>query len=203
MPDPEPWTPYGLEAIRVRHLRRRRILAAAVLALLAILIVAVTGAGTTSRTSILSNGQEVGGGNDISIDLPTDTKPKDGPVTVSLTPGRVSLADTSQSAPASTITRADVPTFSGAPALNWNYYLVLYGPWVLLALAAFALAKRRGKHDEVNYGVYKGSLPLEMISAHARHQVITSREAKTSVFGKRREDHLPHHVLRVAQEDDA
>jgi hypothetical protein len=202
MADPERWTPYGLEAIRARHLRRRRVIAALLLALAALLILYLTGTGTTSRTSILANGQEVGS-NDISIDIPPDEKPKDGPVTVSLTPGRVSLADTSQSAPASTITRADVPAFGGAPALNWNYYLLLYGPWALLGLAILALAKRRGKHDEVNYGVYKGALPLEMISSHARDQVFTQREAKTSLFGKAREDHLPQHVLRVAQEDDA
>lgn len=200
MADQDAWTPYGLEAIRVRHVRRRRLWAALALALLALLIFAMTGTTTTSRLSILANGQEVGG-NQISIDVPPEDQPKNGPVTVSLSPGRVTLADTSQSGPASSVTRANVPQFSGAAPLNWNYYLLLYGPWVLLALAALALAKRRGKHDEINYGVYKGALPLEMISAHARDQIYTSRHAKTSVFGKRREDHLPTHVL-VPQEGE-
>lgn len=203
MADKQSWTPYGLEAIRVRHLRRRRIVGALLLALLALVVLLVTGSGTTSKTQILENGRDVSAdSNQISIDLPDQTPPKDGPVTVSLSPGRVTLADTSQQGPASTITRADVPAFAGAPALNWNYYLLLYGPWVLLGLAAWALAKRRGKHDEVNYGVYKGSMPLETISAHARDRIFTSREAPASVFGRRREDHLPREVLRVPQEDD-
>ncbi|GEM_PF-6226836 len=202
MADPESWTPYGLEAIRVRHLRRRRIIAAIVLGLVALLILAFTGTTSNRQTQIFQNGQQVGDGNQISIDVPDQSKPKDGPVTVALSPGRITLADTSQQAPASSITRADVPGFSGAAALNWNYYLILYGPWALLGLAAFLLAKRRGKHDEINYGVYKGSMPLEMISAQARHHVFTTRHAKTSVFGKRREDHVPGHAVRVPQEGD-
>jgi hypothetical protein len=202
MPD-ETWTPYGLEAIRARHVRRRRLLTALILAGVALLALALTTTGTQSSVQILHNGQVVSdNGNQISIDLPDQQPPKDGPVTVSLTPGRVTLADTAAPAQGPQISRADVPVFSGAPALNWNYYLLVYGPWALLALALIVLAKRRGKHDEVNFGVFKGSMPLEMISAHARDQVFTTREAKQSVFGKRREDHLPSPVLRVPQEGD-
>lgn len=204
MANPDAWTPYGLEAIRVRHIRRRRVWLGLALALAALLILALTGTSSSKQLDIFANGNRVGGSNSnqINIDFPEQEQASN-KVTVEVSPGRVTLADTGQPAQGEQVQRAQIPSFSGAAPLNWNYYLILYGPWVLLALAALALAKRRGKHDEINYGVYKGAMPLEMISAHARDQVYTSREAKTSVFGKRREDHLPDHVLRVPQEGEA
>src|SRR5581483_4161333 len=144
-----------------------------------------------------------GDNSQISIDFDTSQKPKEGPVTVAISPGRVTLADTSQPAAAPQVSRAALPPFTTGDALNCNDYLVLYGPCALLGLALLFLAKRKGKSHEINYGVYKGSMPLEMISSAAREQIFTTREARESIFGKRAEDHLPERVVRVPQEGDA
>jgi hypothetical protein len=203
----ESWTPYGLEAIRIRHLRRRRFALFAILILASLIITTLVSSGANKTTQIFSNGKlasEQGGDNSqISINFDTAQKPKDGPVTVAISPGRVTLADTSQAAQAPAVTRAALPPFSTGDALNWNYYLLLYGPWALLGLALLFLAKRKGKSHEINYGVFKGAMPLEMISSAARGQIFTTREARQSLFGKRAEDHLPEHVVRVPQEGDA
>ena len=196
------WTPYGLEAIRIRHLRRRRILA-----ILAALVLAgfwswMFDETTTTEQEIFANGKKAGNG--IQLDV-TQPERKDGPVTVSLSPGRVTRADTADDASPQSISRPDAPVLARAPAYNWTAYLVLYGPFALLALALYLLGKRRPQ-DEVNFGIYKGAMPLEMITASASRHVLTRKEARESLFGKSRRDHLPAEmrvVERVEQEDDA
>lgn len=193
------WTPYGLEAIRIVHLRRRRALALLLMLGLGALAVLMAQTTTTSELDISVNGRR---GNGISFDLPED-QPKDGPVTVSLTPGKVTRAEAGNAPPQSSVQRNAAPSFQREPAYNIGGLLLLVGPWLLIGLAGWLLATRRGKHDEVNYGVYKGTMPLEMITASASRQVFTRREARSSVFGRRRMDHVPAEVIaseRVAED---
>ena len=197
------WTPYGLEAIRIRHIRRRRLLA---------LLAALALAGfwswmfeetTTTQQEIFANGKRAGSGIQIDVQEPEE---EDGPVTVALSPGRVTRADTSQQGGQQTIDRPAAPVLSRAPAYNWTSYLILYGPFALIGLALWLLAAKRRPEDEVNFGIYKGAMPLEMITSSARHHVLTRREARESVFGRRRRDHLPAElrvIERVEQEGDA
>lgn len=189
------WTPYGLEAIRVQYLRRRRLLT---------LIIALGLAGlwalgfetTTSVTQeIFVNGRRA---NTIDIEVPDQQPQRDGPVTVAVEPGRVTRAE-SGSGPAAQqpTTRASAPTFERAPAIPFSGYVLVYGPFALLALAALLLAKRRGKNDEVNFGIYKGAMPLELVSASMADRVFTTRMTTRSIFGKRRADYLTEEVLQV------
>lgn len=197
------WTPYGLEAIRVAHLRRRRVIAALLVLGLGVLWLAFSSGTVEPEISIVVNGQEQKNG--ITLDLP-DEEPRDGPVTVAIDPGRVTRAESTAQGPASSIQRSEAPTLSRAAPLNWNYYVLMFGPYLLLALALYLLAKRRGKHDEINYGIYKGAMPLEMLTASAQTQVFTTRRAVQSIFGKRRSDYLPREVVlveRMPQEEDA
>lgn len=197
------WTPYGLEAIRIAHLRRRRIFSVLLALGLCALWLFMFSSTTESRLSISVNGQEQATG--IQLDIP-DQVPKNGPVTVAIDPGRVTSAETTGPGQATSVQRSEVPTFERAAPLNWNYYVLLYGPYALLALALYLLAKKRGKHDEVNYGIYKGAMPLEMMTASAEKQVFTTRFTERSIFGKRRADYLPREVAlleRVPQEDDS
>lgn len=197
----EKWTPYGLEAIRVSYLRRRRILALIIVVGLAGLWSFMLDTTTTTETQIFANGRRQG---TIGIDLPDDER-EDGPVTVPISAGRVTRAESgsapeAQDGPA----RTGAPTFDREAPINYQRYVILYGPYVLLAAALYFLAKKRGKHDEVNFGIYKGALPLEMLSASLADQVFTTKMAHTGLFGKRRADHLPDEVLRierVAQEE--
>lgn len=183
------WSPYALEGIRMAHLRRKRI--RGILLLLALLgfwawMFEET---TTREQSIFVNGREAQSG--IQIETPDETERQDH-VTVSLSPGRVTRAEAgSDGAPESTIQRSDQPAASRAPPVPWFYYLYKMGPWLLVGLGAYLLTRRRGKLDEVNYGVYKGSMPYEMITAAGQRAVFTRRAAHESVFGKRRGDHIP------------
>lgn len=194
--DKDAWTPYGLEHIRHRHVVRRRILGILILLLLLGLLYAFFGSTTTRQTDIFANGNRVNGGNGISIQQ-QDDGPKKDHVTVGIEPGKVTRAEAGNDAGAASIQRSSVPTFSRAAPLNWGAYLMLYGPYVLLGLAMWYLAKRRGKHDELNYGVYKGALPLELITASHHGEVFTKEHVKGSIFGKKRLDHLPRDIATV------
>jgi len=186
------WTPYGLEAIRIARIRRQRILAALLLIGIVGALMMVGQSTTTKSTEIFVNGQNQ---NTISIDKPE--APKNKPVTVSLSPGRVTQADTSGEQNAGDTPRASAPILNRAAPYNWTFFLFVFGPWILIALALWALGKHRGKHDQVNYGIYKGAMPLEMISMTAQQEIFTKRHAKMSIFGKRREDYLTPEVLRA------
>lgn len=196
----ETWTPYGLEAIRVTYLRRRRILAVIIALGLAGIWALAWDTTTTTGTDIFVNGRRQG-----TIGIETPEPQEDGPVTVPISPGRVTRAE-SGSAPAAGDgpARPLAPTFDREAPVNYQLYVILYGPYVLLAAALYFLAKKRGKHDEVNYGIYKGALPLELLSASLANQVFTTKKAHVGLFGKRRADYLTDEVLRierVAQEE--
>lgn len=195
----EAWTPYGLEAIRIRYLRRRRILAILIALGLAGMWGFLMQTTTTTSQEIFVNGQKAGNG--IQIDEPTPQK--DGPVTVGIEAGRVTRADTGGEAAAASTPTVGAPVFSRAPPIPFQGYAFVYGPLLLLVLAGWFLAKKKGRHDQVNYGVYKGSMPLELVSHSMANHIFTTRWAKTSVFGKRRADHLPEGfaIERVPQEE--
>lgn len=196
----ETWTPYGLEAIRVSYLRRRRILALIIALGLAGIWAFMFETTTTTSQEIFVNGRRQGS---IEIDTPEQER-NDGPVTVPISPGRVTRADSGSAPQTQETPRTSAPVYDRAPAIKYSVYVILYGPYVLLAAALYFLAKKRGKHDEVNYGIYKGALPLEMVSAAMVNEVFTTKQAHTGLFGKRRADYLPDEVLRierVAQEE--
>lgn len=188
------WTPYGLEAIRVRYLRRRRFLIIFIALALAGLWSLTFETTTTTTQEIFVNGRRA---NTIDIDVPDDPE-RDGPVTVAISPGRVTRAESGSGTPEQQqVQRANVPIFERPPAIPYAGYLIVYGPFALLVAAFFLLGKRRGKHDQVNYGIYKGAMPLELVSASMADQVFTHRQASRSLFGKRRADHLTEEVLRA------
>ena len=195
------WTPYGLEAIRVGHLRRRR---AALLALIFVgAIVWLVFAPTPTNQNeiqIFANGNRVGSGNGLQIEAP----PEERPVTVSIQPGKITHASAGSAPAGETVTRtATVPVVPRAVPVPYAAAAFKFGPFLLLALALWALGKRKPTSHMVNYGIYKGALPLELISASAAKRVFTTRKAGTSIFGKSRSDYLPAEVERVPQEGDA
>lgn len=187
------WTPYGLEAIRVGYLRRRRVLSLLIALGLAGLWMFSFETLTSTENEIYVNGRRAG-----SIDIEVPEEREDGPVSVEILPGRVTRAE-SGGAPATgdEPRRPAAPVFTRANPLPLDLYVYMYGPYVLLAAALYFLAKKRGKHDQVNFGIYKGAMPLEMISSSMSDRIFTSKEAKTGLFGKRRADHLTEEILRV------
>ena len=191
------WTPYGLEAIRQARIWRRRFLAAlAVLGILLLgsLLVETT---TTERLSLSANGNEVTD----SVSIPEPEKPKgQDKVTVSLTPGRVSRVESGNTPEEpQVVERTSTPRAARASPYPWKLWLLDAAPYLLAGLAGLLLFKGRPQ-DEVNYGIYKGSMPLEMLTAHQGRAVFTTRHARTSVFGKRRADYLPPEVQEADEE---
>ena len=201
---PETWTPYALEPIRIRYIRRRLILT--ILAILALLLLAylafLYSTSTQKTTQICQNGVcQNGAGGGISLQAPDAAQKKDH-VTVGLSPGAVTRVDTGSDPGAPGTARALLPTFDRGTPYDWTAYLVAYGPYLLILLAAWFLTKKRGKYDEINFGVYKGAMPLESITASHEKVVFTRKFARRSVFGKGRSDHLPTEVIRVHPRED-
>ncbi len=186
------WTPYGLEAIRIAHLRRRRLLTFLILLGFAALWAFMFQATTTSEIDIST---DRGGNSEIRLDVSGAQQQKNAALTISIDPGRVTRADTGAAEDGPQITRAEVPTFNRGAPINWGAYAILYGPYLLVALALLLVGKRK-KH-EINYGIYKGSLPYEMLTATATRQIFTTREAHGSIFGKLRNDYLPPEVMTI------
>lgn len=195
------WTPYGLEAIRVSHLRRRRAAIFALVFVGAILWLAFAPTPTNqNEIQVFANGNRVGGGNGLQIEAPEKEKP----VTVAIQPGQITHAAAGSAPAGETVTRAAaVPVVPRATPVPYAAVAFKFGPFLLLAFALWALGRRKPTSHMVNYGIYKGALPLELISASASKRVFTTRKAGTSIFGKSRSDYLPAEVERVPQEGDA
>lgn len=182
------WTPYALEKHRIRHLRRRRLVAILAAIAMLLLVSALFSVSTDRQTRISTNGRDTGSIEIQDVDL---DKSKDDHITVEVQPGRVSRVEAGTDSQAPQVSRAQAPQLSRAAPYNWSFYLLLYGPYVLVGLLLWLLAKRRSRHDEVNYGVYKGAMPLELLTASHRDAVFTRKLTESSVFGKKRHDHLP------------
>lgn len=194
------WTPYGLEAIRIGHLRRRRFALVGALLVAALLWGFFAPKPTdASQIEVFANGVKQGTGNAIKIDAPEKQKP----VTVAIQPGKLTYASAGAAAlPASNVGKASAPAQPRAVPVPWAAYAIKFGPYALLGLALLALGKRKRTTHQVNYGIYKGALPLELVSASASKRIFTGRKAASSIFGKDRADYLPPEVERVPQDTD-
>ncbi|MHB8604814.1 MAG: hypothetical protein ACYDCK_06115 [Thermoplasmatota archaeon] len=175
------WTPYGLEAIRQAYLRRRRVIAAVVVLALALAWFVFLTSGTSRTTGIFANGKE----GTIELDVPAAQKDK--PVTVAISPGKTAEVLSDNTPAPSTTTRNGAAAPATATPVNWAAYAVQYGPYIALGTLLWAIWRRKPT-EEVNFGVYKGAMPLEIITASHAHLVLTTKPARASLFGKRRAD---------------
>lgn len=187
----EEWTPYGLERYRVAKQRTRRF---AVLGLVAALLVgylALADQTTTRETEIFANGQKQGQiGINLDTDLPGASKSRPD-ATIQVSPGQTARIDTGTQQEAQAAPAVTPPKYEVDP-IDWLALLLAIGPFALLATILWLGFRRRAvPEDEVNYGVYKGAMPLEMITASHAHLVLTPKRAKASLFGKSREDYVP------------
>lgn len=191
----EEWTPYGLEAIRGRLLWRKRILALVLFFVLAIVVLIAlallsTPTVTTTEISLAGSGDD----GTIQVDVPDAGAMLSKPIRVSLSPGGVTLVGPDgATAPGDRLSKAstDYPHIRDADPFN---FLGLMFPWGLLLLLAYLMyAAGKGASNpssEVNFGIYKGAMPLEMMTASYSHLVRTQRLASGSLFGKERADHV-------------
>ncbi len=182
------WTPYAHEAARHALIRKRR----GVIAAIAILIAGAWFGWTTFTAGESSvNVGTAGGGSQIEFD--ESSRPEEKPVTVGISPGGTAVMDTAldtsggaapQSPPQRPRNLLDEP-------YSFTNLIVMYGPILGALYFAFRFLRARpGKLDELNFGIYKGSLPLEMLTASNRDYVFTSGYVDESIFGKGKGDYV-------------
>lgn len=185
----ETWTPYGLERYRAQGLRKRRVFAIGAVLVLALAWALFTERTIESSTDVLAGG----GGNTVGIVSPQQREQTGPDAVVSVRPGGITQATAGepQAQEGTGSTPVGPPQFAATP-VNWPLLLLRYLPFALLGFVLWAgFRARPGKSDEVNFGIYKGAMPLEMITASHAHVVVTSKEARASLFGRSREHYVP------------
>lgn len=129
-----------------------------------------------------------------TVTVQRDQRPNrgfEGPdATITVTPGETARtqpiqqpADPQQTPPQGPQPPPNPP--SGIPFFGIAAILgpILFVIWLLRKMGAVTTS-------EVNYGVYKGAMPLEMITAEYAHLVRTSKAVEQNPFGKARSDYL-------------
>lgn len=187
MPEDNQWTPYPHEEVRVQLLWRKRLL-------LALLIGGLFAFWATSLGVSVDTDQEVDiiGEEGDTAQIERSEEEEEEPVaTVTLRPGEtarmeeeMTLGDEPQpTAP----TGPRVPERpEGIPFLG---IFLLLGPF-LASIAAWRYLQEEVTTTEANYGIYKGALPLETITADHAGLVRTGKHVQHNPFGKRRNDYL-------------
>lgn len=181
------WTPYPHEDVRVQLLWRKRIILAVILGLLFLLWALSLNVTTDTEEQLTVYG---GDGSSVTVDRPDDSSTQPA-ASVTLTPGEtarldddLTLEDESSQSGQRSGQIPDQP--EGIPFLG---LLLLLGPFIL-ALLLWRYLANQGASTEVNYGVYKGALPLELVTATHSDLVLTGKRVEHNPFGKGRTDYL-------------
>lgn len=181
------WTPYPHEPLRVQLLWRKRIVLALILGIVFLFWALSLGVTTDTQEQLTVYG---GDGDSVTIERPedSDTQPA---ATVTLRPGETARLDEDL-----TLSEGDrEPGGQGGqipeqpPGIPFLGLLLLIGPFILAYLLWRHLGNQ-GASTEVNYGVYKGAMPLEMITSSHSNLVLTGRQVDQNPFGKERTDYL-------------
>lgn len=186
------WTPYGLEALRARYLKRRRRIVLGLALLAAAAYVAFLVANIETSTEVSSVGRGGGGGSGSSsarIDL-TKERPVSRPVTIALSPGRVTFVPNDlQGSPAEQTTvpakkeaEIDFVQFHPSNLLRPAVPLLVIG-W---AVRRFLWGTPGGSLYEANFGIYKGALPIETVTHRFAKRLRSGSEVSPELFGHRR-----------------
>lgn len=182
------WTPYPHEAVRVSLLWRKRILLGLLIGALFLFWALSLGVATDTEEEIDVLNDD---GDKVSVQRP-DQDERERPVaSVTLRPGETARLDNDltlgDDGPQRQPGGAPVPDRpEGVPFMG---LLLLIGPF-LLAVLAWRYLSLQGASTEVNYGIYKGSMPLELVTATHAPQVQTGQEVPANPFGKARGDYL-------------
>jgi hypothetical protein len=190
VPESSKWTPYAHEDLRVHLLWRKRILVGLVLASL-FLVWALSLGVTTQTTEELS--VYGGDGQSTTIQRPDEENQGTQPdATVSVSPGETArLEDGVQVGNETPPERqgGGTPTPEPPDGIPFLGLLMLLGPFIAAVYAWRKLANQ-GDVGEANYGIYKGPMPLEKVTATHADLVQTGQEVEENPFGKRRNDYL-------------
>ncbi len=186
MPEDDQWTPYPHEPVRVSLLWRKRLILGLLIGGLFAFWAASLGADLEFDSEVDIIGED---GDTVQVEQSEeDEEPL---ATVTLSPGETATMDDDLE-----LGDADAPVAPTGPliperppGIPFLGLLLLLGPF-LAALSAWRYLQDQSTSTEANYGIYKGALPLEAITAQHAGLVRTGREVEDNPFGKRRNDYL-------------
>lgn len=186
MPEDDPWTPYPHEGVRVSLLWRKRLILGLIVGALFAFWATSLGVTTDTDEDVNIIGED---GDDISVERSEDDDNE--PIaSVTLQPGETARMDEDL-----TLGEQEPPPRMGTPApdppdgIPFLGILLLLGPF-LAALYAWRYLADQRTSNVVNYGIFKGPMPLEMVTASHATLVQTGREVERNPFGKARGDYL-------------
>jgi len=166
--------------------RRRLLLAGIVLGLLVLFGVLASSIKESADVNSLNSGS-----GQVALDLNRDT-PRPKPTTLTVSPGRTTVLNESI-APEVRQQRENQHVDRPDPPLPILALLQVIGPPIGLAVLAWRYGRRAvaGPLEQVNLGVYKGAMPLEMVTARSKGFVFTPEQAHRHLFGRERGDFVP------------
>ncbi|MGH7320176.1 MAG: hypothetical protein ACRELA_11205 [Candidatus Rokuibacteriota bacterium] len=182
------WTPYPHEPLRVRLVWRRRFILLALLVAAFILWLTLFKGPATELTETISTVDQEGNVVSVTRDLRPQKSFEAPDARVTVRPGQ-----TARTTPIEQTETGDQPTPTTAPPVRPPSDIPFFGLLILFApmlLALWLFRRFAPPAPEVNYGIYKGALPFEIITASHRHLVLTSRRVDENPFGRERADYL-------------
>lgn len=173
------WSPYALERYRVTKTRGP---SRWLLALLALLVLGWLTLNFFAGDSSVQVG--TGDSGSVAVTAPNDPGPPK--ATVKIQPGKVTELDAPVEAGSQGSQAQQISTERPYPIIGG---LLLIAPLLLIPWFARRLIARPSK-VELNFGVYKGAMPLEMISASQREILFSRGVVENPLFGKTRGDYV-------------
>ncbi len=185
MPEDDQWTPYAHEPTRVALLWRKRLI-------LALLVGALFAFWATNLGVTLDTEEQLDILGEDGDSVTIEREEREEPVaSVTLTPGQTARLEEDlelgDPEPVTAPTGPQIP--ERPPGIPFMGLLLLFGPFIA-ALAAWRYLKDDATGTEANYGIYKGALPLELLTAQHAGLVRTGQEVEQNPFGKHRNDYL-------------
>lgn len=170
----------------MRLLWRKRLILGLIIGLLFAFWATSLGVTTDTEQDVNIIGEE---GDDISVERSEDDQEE--PVaSVTLRPGETARMDEDLTLGE----QPDTPRMGSPPperpaGIPFAGLLLLLGPF-LAAVYAWRYLSAQTTSSQANYGIYKGALPLEAVTASHATLVRTGRTVETNPFGKARGDYL-------------
>lgn len=185
------WSPYLHEPYRIRRLRRKQIILAAIAMLLIIawLLYLFSQMGTNTNIQIFGSTGGSAKASSIPGAVGENSSFSQTPqiVTITVNPGYTVAANFTD--PRISTERLQAPPIQQERDKGKIYWINIAIPLLPIAVVLFSAVKIIGfVKSEVNFGIYKGAMPLELHTTKKK-LVFNNELQKTNVFGKDRSEY--------------
>lgn len=168
------WSPYGLEMVRRAALRLRLLKAIAAVIGVYLGVAGYLALTTEEQFTTSQFGSGLGEQQEAKEEAANNR-----PIRVTLTPGRAAFSNLQDEGGTEGVPGVR-PVFNPTIDLKWMNLLELVGVYAGIYWL-FATIARSGIHKQVNFGVYKGSMPYELHSQTLKKKLFTHKMAKYSL----------------------